>query len=113
MARRKALFLRACEFDRAATAVVDVDERHVLLLEHVAGVHRAHGREDHSGVAVRVASTEVVQRDSVATCAERQRVFEGPLRQEATCSLCQDVPVDLPLIGQSAAIIPRAIFESA
>ena len=113
MARRKALPLRACEFDRDATAIVDVDERHVLPLEHVARVHRARGRDDHPGVAVRVASTEVVQRDSVATCAERGRVFEGPLRQEATCSWCQDVPVDLPLIGQSPAIIPRVILERA
>ena len=56
----------------AAAAVVDVHDRHALVRERVARVHRAQRGEDHERVAARVRAAEVAQLDPVVAAADRQ-----------------------------------------
>ena len=58
--------------------------------EDVAGVHDAQRREEHPGVAVRVAAPEVVQVDLIGAAADRHPILERPLRHAAALVLVED-----------------------
>ena len=54
-------------------------------------MRRAERREHDDGIAVGVARTEVVEVDLVTALEERQRVAEGPVRQECGAGSGEDV----------------------
>src|SRR5437899_642137 len=71
-----------CIFKTAA-AVVSIDDWSILPREHVAGLHHSQRRVNDPGIAVRMATAEVVQIDAIFAAADRHLVLESLLWQES------------------------------
>ena len=84
------LLERAADLD-AAAAVVDVDEREVLPREDVSRVSHAQLRERDERIAVGVATSEVVQVDTILSRPDGHLVLERPLGQAAAVVRLEDV----------------------
>src|SRR5207247_9560081 len=71
-----------CIFKAAAT-IVSIDDWSILPREHVAGLHHSHRRVNDPGIAVRMATAELVQIDATFAAADRLLVLEARLWQES------------------------------
>src|SRR5438445_8419390 len=68
---------------KATAAIVSIDDGSILPREHVAGLHHSQRRVNDPGIAVGMATAEVVQIDAIFTAADRHLVLESLLWQES------------------------------